>query len=181
MPYWVNNKFASDSNHPIFVARSDTSITATPNYGIMGDKVYNAVWNDIADWIEVPNETILEPGKCYVFDGKNYVFSKKYMDEGIIGIHSDTAGICMGHKGKQKELRVSVAGFVLAYVDKVYSPGTPLTCGENGILTEMKREDTIQYPEKLIATFWKDEPEKNWPKDHENAVTVNGRKWVKIR
>ena len=141
--------------------------------------VYNAVWNDLADCIPVDDECKVEPGYCYCFDGEKYYKSSKYLDEGIIGIDSDTYGMNMGRKPDLNQMDVAVAGFVLAYVDKEYKPGTPLTCTENGYLTEIKREDKIEYPERIVATYWKSEPADEWGSDS-RKVKVNGRKWVKV-
>ena len=148
--------------------------------GIKGAKVYNAVWNDLVDCIPVDDEVELEYGYCYSFDGEKYHKSSKYMEQGVIGIHSDTAGMVMGSKPNTKELHCGVAGFCLAYVDKEYEVGTPLTCTEGGILTEIKHKDKVEYPERVIATYWKSEPLEEWGSDTEK-VKVNGRRWVKIR
>ena len=148
--------------------------------GIKSDTgVYNAVWNDLADCIPVDDECKVEPGYCYCFDGEKYYKSTKYLDEGIIGIDSDTYGMNMGRKPDLNQMDVAVAGFVLAYVDKEYKPGTPLTCTENGYLTEIKREDKIEYPERIVATYWKSESADEWGSDS-RKVKVNGRKWVKV-
>ena len=148
--------------------------------GIKSDTgVYNAVWNDLADCIPVDDECKVEPGYCYCFDGEKYYKSTKYLDEGIIGIDSDTYGMNMGRKPGLNQMDVAVAGFVLAYVDKEYKPGTPLTCTENGYLTEIKKEDKIEYPERIVATYWKNEPADEWGSDS-RRVKVNGRKWVKV-
>ena len=185
------------SVYQVFTANSpvaaNTAITSKPTTGtlrvvggiaatsgIKGSGVYNAVWNDLVDAIEVPVDTDLEYGYCYCFDGTSYYKSRKYLDDGIIGIHSDTAGFIMGLKDSAKEMHVAVSGFVLAYVDKVYKPGTPLTCTENGYLTELKPKDKIENPEKIIATFWKPEPAETWGTE-EKTVQVNGRMWVKIK
>ena len=148
--------------------------------GIKGNKVYNAVWNDLADCIPVDDGCTLEPGRCYVFDGERYTKSSRYLDDGIIGIHSDTYGMHMGSKEGVKQMDVAVAGFVLAYVDKTYRPGTPLTCGPDGTLTEILKQDKIEWPEKVVAVFWKDEPDVEWG-DADSKVKVDGRKWVKVR
>ena len=148
--------------------------------GIKGSKVYNAVWNDLADCIPVDDECKVEPGYCYCFDGEKYYKSTKYLDEGIIGIDSDTYGINMGHKPNLNQMDVAVAGFVLAYVDKEYKPGTPLTCAKNGYLTKIKLKDRIRYPEKIVATYWKSELAEEWGSD-DRKVKVNSRKWVKIK
>ena len=151
---------------------------------IIGDNVYNAVWNDMVDCISVQEGLELEYGKCYCFDGDKYYLSSKYLDDGIMGIHSDTAGFYVGAKSG-KCLEVAVAGFALAYVDKPYKPGTPLTCTENGYLTEIKEEDIENNPHKIIGTFWKEEWKEWWgfkvPQCNEHIVEVNGRMWIKIR
>ena len=148
--------------------------------GIKSDTgVYNAVWNDLADCIPVDDECKVEPGYCYCFDGEKYYKSTKYLDEGIIGIDSDTYGMNMGRKPGLNQMDVAVAGFVLAYVDKEYKPGTPLTCAEDGYLTEIKKEDKIEYPERIVATYWKSESADEWGSDS-RKVKVNGRKWVKV-
>ena len=148
--------------------------------GIKGAKIYNAVWNDLADCIPVDDECKVEPGYCYCFDGEKYYKSSKYLDEGIIGIDSDTYGMNMGHKPGLNQMDVAVAGFVLAYVDKEYKPGTPLTCAKNGYLTKIKLKDKIRYPEKIVATYWKSELAEEWGSE-ERKVKVNDRKWVKIK
>ena len=140
---------------------------------------YNAIWNDLADCIPVDDKCKVEPGYCYCFDGEKYYKSTKYLDEGIIGIDSDTYGMNMGRKPGLNQMDVAVAGFVLAYVDKEYKPGTPLTCTEDGYLTEIKREDKIEYPERIVATYWKSEPADEWG-SNSRKVKVNGRKWVKV-
>lgn len=147
---------------------------------IQGGAVYNAVWNDLTDRIPVDNDCDLEYGKCYCFDGNHYYQSKEYCPEEIIGIHSDTGGFEMGHKEGVKELQCSVSGFVLAYVDEEYPVGTPLTPTKDGYLTKILMEDKIKYPERIVATYWKNEPSEEWGSEAKK-VKVNGRKWVKIR
>lgn len=148
--------------------------------GIRGNKVYNAVWNDLADCIPVDDDCELIPGYCYCFDGEKYYKSSKYLDDGIIGIHSDTYGMHMGYKDNCKQMDVAVAGFVLAYVDKEYPVGTPLTCTESGYLTRIEKSDKMEYPEKIVATYWKNEFSEYWGGE-KDKIKVNGRKWVKIK
>ena len=142
--------------------------------------VYGAVWNDLADSITVNKEAEIEAGYCYCLKNNKYIKSSKYLDNGIIGIHSDTYGFKMGEKAGEKQLDCAVAGFVLAYVDKDYLPGTALTCTKDGRLTKIKPKDKQRFPEKVIATYWKDEPAEEWG-SNDRKVKVNGRKWVKIK
>ena len=146
---------------------------------IYADAVHNAVWNDLADCIPVPEDTELEYGYCYKFDGENYTKTSNYSDSQFIGIHSDTAGFYMGER-PTKTLKTSVAGFVLAYVDKVYKPGTLLTCTKDGKLTKANLFTRLFKSHSIVASFWKDETEEEWgPKNRK--IKVNGRKWVKIK
>lgn len=148
--------------------------------GVMANEVWGAVWNDLADCLSVPEDTDLEPGYAYCFDGEHYYKSSKYMDDGFIGIHSDTAGFSMGYSQSRKQLKAGVAGFILTYIDQEYPIGTPLTIGENGKLTKIKNEDILGNPHKIIGTFWKKEPAEKWGPEGKE-VLVNGRMWVKVK
>lgn len=172
----VDGKFYQNEGQYACIDTSGGTISGT----LTASAVYGAVANDLADSIPVNEDCVLEHGYCYCFDGEKYNKSSKYMDDGIIGIHSDTYGFKMGHEEDKKKMEVAVSGFILAYVDKEYKPGTPLTCTENGYLTEIKKEDKIEYPEKIVATYWKNEPNEEWGIEG-NKVKVNGRKWVKIK
>ncbi len=160
------------------------AVTISGGLGVAGNiyagAVYGAVWNDLSDSIPVDDDCDLEHGYCYCFDGEKYSKSSKYLDDGIIGIHSDTYGFKMGAEEGKKKMDVAVSGFVLAYVDKEYKPGTPLTCTKNGYLTKIKLRDKIRYPEKIIATYWKSEPADELGSGS-RKVRVNGRKWVKVK
>lgn len=145
-----------------------------------GDLITGAVFNDLADAIPVGEGDILEAGYCYGFDGEHYTKTSEYMQKSYIGIHSDTYGFKMGHEEGKEKLNVAVSGFVLAYVDKEYEVGTPLTCTADGCLTEIKLEDKIKYPERVVATYWKNEPNEEWGPEGKK-VKVNGRRWVKVK
>lgn len=135
--------------------------------------VHNAVWNDLVDCMEVPEDTSLEFGYCYSWDGDSVIKSTR-SSKNCIGIHSNTAGFVMGEK-KTKTIQAAVAGFVLAYVDKLYPEGTPLTWGDNGVLTKCSSLKRILHPERVIATFYREEKEGKW-----HDLPVSGRHWVKI-
>ena len=101
--------------------------------GITGAKVYNAVWNDLADAIEVPFDTELEYGYCYKYKAGKVYKTDSYADANVMGIHSDTAGMVLGTKDKGTVcINLAVAGVVLAYVDKEYECGTALVATKEG-------------------------------------------------
>ena len=135
--------------------------------------VHNAVWNDLVDCMEVPEDTSLEFGYCYSWKGDSVIKSSR-SSKNCIGIHSNTAGFVMGEK-KTKTIQAAVAGFVLAYVDKPYPEGTPLTWGDDGTLTKCSLLKRVLHPERIIATFYKEEKEEKW-----HNLPVSGRHWVKV-
>lgn len=147
---------------------------------IKGEKVYGAVWNDLVDCIEVDDECELEYGRCYAYSNGKFTKTSKYAEKSYIGIHSDTSGFEMGDKGDVKQLKSSVAGYVLAYVDAEYPSGTPLTCSKNGVLTKAHFLTKILHPEMVIATYWKNEPKFVWGAEG-NEIEVRGRHWVRIK
>ena len=147
---------------------------------VKAGSVRGAVFNDLADAIPVGEGDVLEAGYCYGFDGEHYTKTSDYLQKSYIGIHSDTFGFLMGNEEGKKKLNIAVSGFVLAYVDKEYEVGTPLTCTTDGYLTEIKLEDKMKYPERIVATYWKNEPNEEWGPENKK-VRVNGRKWVKVK
>lgn len=168
IPVWEGNTRNMVTAH--------TSAYITSGGELYASKVYNAVWNDIADFIEVDCD--IDYGYVYVMD-ENYRVSKsnKYCEMGIIGIASDTYGFGLGNKaGKTGLMPISIGGFVLAHVDAIYPSGTPLTSGPNGILTALLTADRMIYPERIVASFLKPECSDTW-----NGVSVNDRHWVKVK
>ena len=168
-----------------FTPNSSTALGGTTPLSYNGyfyaERVYNAIWNDIADFFEVPNEVEVEFGRAYVIDENGDArISNAYMEEGIIGIASDTYGYGLGKKDIANEIPIGVAGIVLAFVDQEYRVGTPLTVGPNGQLVEFKQAEKVQYPERIVATFFRVE-EKEKLVSGEQEVLVNGRCWVKIK
>lgn len=170
---YILNKLGKDN--------PDKGVALKCEGGISAAKVYNAVWNDLADSIEVPSDTELEYGYCYKYKDEKVYKTDEYADPNVLGIHSDTAGMVLGIKPSHiKCINLAVAGVVLAYVDKEYECGTALVATKEGKLTKANRVTRILHPERIVATYYKKEKEDLWgPKS--NRIKVNGRSWVKIK
>ena len=168
--------------------KATTSSTTTSDYyntvalrdasgGLYAAAVHNAVWNDLVDCIEVPDGTELEYGYCYALTGTSCEkTSKRAQRDAILAIHSNTAGFIMGEKPDKTTISMALAGFVLAYVDKVYKTGTPLTCTKNGYLTKMNWFERLFKKDALVGYFYKEETEKQW-----YTIDVSDRHWIKIK
>jgi len=152
---------------------SNKKLTFNPSTGMLNSYNYSTNYGDLAEDIDCGFTP--EPGYCYAFDGSVYYKTSSYADQQFIGIHSDTAGYILRHDTDDNKLRVALSGFVLAYVDKEYKPGTPLTCWKNGTLTEASDIIRSGCPDLVVAKYWKSEKSEMW-----NDVPVNGRHWVKV-
>lgn len=155
-----------------------SSIYFTGGNKICATYIQGAVWNDLVDCIEVPEDTEeLEHGYCYALTGDSCKkTSKRAQKNAVLAIHSNTAGFIMGEKENKKTIHMALAGFVLAYTDKSYKTMTPLTCTKDGRLTKMNWLDRIFRKDALVGYYYKDEKSEDW-----NGVAVSGRNWVKIK
>ncbi len=172
--------YASDlvTMNPSTGTITTTNISGAGRGGIISgfSKVYNAVWNDYADYISLEGPIPIIPGRVYSYNGHFHQIASSYAEMGVIGICSDTFSFVAGHKEDEFQVPIAVCGFVLAYVDKVYPSGTPLTSATDGGLTEMTLETKMKFPERLLATFYKEERSTAW-----YGIEVNGRHWVQVR
>jgi len=158
-----------------------TAPTATTRLNYDGDfyatKVYNAMWNDIADFITVESECIVEAGKCYfITPDFRHMQTTEICQKGVLGIASDTYGYGLGKDENKNQLPVAIGGFVLAYVDGEVEPGDALTCGPYGNLVIITDEMKSKYPERIVATYYKPESSIEY-----NGIMVDGRHWVKVK
>ena len=142
---------------------------------IRATKVFNAVWNDIADFIEIGEDTEIVYGKAYFRNksGDIYITDRK---RASLGIASDTYGFGVGEDSRKRQIPIAIGGWVLAYVKKAYKAETPLVAGKNGILVRARLKDRVLHPERIIAIFDRAEEDETW-----NGVEVKGRHWVKVK
>jgi hypothetical protein len=145
-------------------------------------KVYNAVWNDIADFVQLrklPKGGIAY-GRVYrrlADDSEQVEVTASYAPCSALGIASDTLGFGVGDKGLgTPQIPIAIGGFVLAYLDKPYPAGTPLVATTEGKLTKALWHTRILHPERILAVFDRMEPSLSW-----NGVVVRGRHWVKVK
>lgn len=142
-------------------------------------RVWSAVWNDFADFQKLNDNLVY--GKAYYDTNEGARICNQRCQMAAIGVASDTFGNAVGSGlNYGSEVPIAVAGWVLAFVDKEYPTGTPLTNDENGNLTEMSVEEKMKYPERLLATYKKKELDEMFGPAH-CQIKVNGRHWVKVK
>jgi hypothetical protein len=160
---------------------SEASTTAGSNGQFKATKIWNAVWNDIADFQLLDDK--LEFGRCYFDTTSGAKICNSCCQASVIGIASDTFGFGVGAgnpKNGGKEVPIAVAGWTLAFVDQEYAAGTPLTNDSSGGLTKMGFFQKLFFPERIVALYKKKETAADFGTG-DKKVRVNGRHWVKVR
>jgi len=135
-------------------------------------KIYNAVWNDFADFWNVKPGVQAIPGLCYADYGEGLEAPRSKGDSAVIGIYSDTYGYGMGERAGA--IPIAVSGFCLAYVDRQYPSGTMLTNDTGGMLRKASLFDILF--KRVVAKYIRPECAEYF----NGAVKVNGRHWVKV-
>jgi hypothetical protein len=149
----------------------------SPNQEFIAEKIWNAVYNDVVDWQDLKEGAEVKYGKVYVdsYDGAHLPTGRCQL--GVMGICSDTFGFAVGRIQDRNQIPVSVAGWCLAYVDKMYQTGIPLTNTSSGCLTEMNATEKMTFPERLIAIYKRPEHEEVW----QGKVETKNRHWVQVK
>jgi hypothetical protein len=144
-------------------------------------RVYNAIWNDIADFQPLAVDQEYKAGKCY-FDTLNGAeLCNVRCQKSVIGILSDTFGFGVGNREADNYAPFAIAGWVLAYVvGENLEPGDVLTNGEDGSLVKMNQQEKSMYPERIVAIYKKPEDAEFWGPEG-SQIPVDGRHWVKVK
>jgi hypothetical protein len=166
----LTNKEAVDS--------ADPNINTTPVGHLQAEKIWNSVWNDYADLQLLCDEYIA--GKCYFDTADGAKICSEQCQLSVMGLATDTFAQVVGKRSDQKQIPIAVAGWALAFVDKEYPCGTPLTNNSEGDLTEMTLQEKRDYPERLVGIYKKKELDAEFGPAH-SKIKVNGRHWVKVK
>ena len=150
-------------------------------------KLYNAVWNDFAEY---RSSEITEPGRVVVSDGKGNVILSTIRLEPGAHVVSDTYGSAVGESDTAKT-PLGVAGRVLVipYQDRNnYKIGDCLCAAPNGTADIMTREEIIKYPDRIIGIVDEIPDYDSWDQVFTTkkrvtnmSVEVRGRIWMYVR
>ena len=158
-------------------------VVNSPTYGmsvngtLTATKVYNAVFNDYAEY----RTTIdLTPGHVVVDQDDG---SLKCTDARLLPgaqVISDTFGNSMG-KTELATTPIAVAGRVLVYTYQPrenYHAGMTVCSAPNGTIDIMTREEIRDYPDCIVGIVSEIPEYEEWGSEN---VKVNGRIWIKVR
>lgn len=150
---------------------------------IYAAKVWNAVWNDIAECREVE---ILEGGRCVTETESGIMKITRGRLEAGCRLTSDTFGTCMGETEKAKT-PVAIAGRVLAYpheAKSLFKIGDAVCSGPDGTVSVMSRDEIVNYPDRIVGIVSEIPKYEEWvagTKENPEKIQVNGRIWIYVR
>lgn len=153
---------------------------------ITADRVYNAVWNDIA---ECRLTADIQVGQVVVETPSGMMIPSTERLQASARITSDTYGYCMGHP-EDDGTPIAIAGRVLAYPyrDKSeYKLGAAVCAAPGGTVDIMTRDEIMMYPDRIIGTVSEIPNYETWDghykkKDNNREPTeIKGRIWIYVR
>lgn len=160
---------------------SSQSLAVSPTVTVDNVGVYNAVWNDYAEYrLSITQE----PGYAITPYGKK---TTQRLEAGV-RIISDTYGFSVGGDSDSiNAAPVGLAGRVLAYPYRnksEYKIGDVVCSAPNGMIDIMTREEIKEYPDRIIGIvneipnydIW--EPSRI---DGNKIIHTNGRIWIDIK
>jgi len=105
-------------------------------------KVYNAVWNDIAEFMIYAE--ISEAGDVIIMTNEGVKKSFKRAQKSVIGIHSDTFGYALGTENQELKTPIGLAGRVNVKVKEKLEIGDLLVSDFDGFASKADPyEETI--------------------------------------
>lgn len=147
---------------------------------LVATKVYNAVWNDYAEY-RIYNDGEAPYGRVVCENGDDSVsISTKRLQPGAM-ICSDTYGTCMGET--ENSIPVAVAGRVLAYPlepreEFGFFIGQAVCAGPDGTVSIMTKDEVKEYPEAIVGYVSAIPQYEEWGT---GKIKVDGRVWIKVK
>lgn len=166
------------SNNQVYIAAGTSG--STDGY-LYARRVYNAVWNDYAEYRLLKEDIETPYGKVLIENGDDSVsVSTKRLQPGAM-ICSDTFGHCMGEE--EHSAPISVAGRVLAYPLEPreqyhFFIGQAVCSGPNGTVSIMTKDEVKEYPECVVGYISAVPQYEEWG---QNKIKVDGRIWIKVK
>jgi len=135
----------------------DTSSTAPDkttrlnwNGCLYATRVYNAVYADLAEFMEKSIEDNAEPGDVLVQTEKGLVKSFKRAHKAVVGVYSDSYGYALSAENKENKYPVGLAGIIFVKTKDILEIGDLLVSGEDGFAVKANNIEAIM-PGSIIG------------------------------
>ena len=113
-------------------------------------RVYNAVYNDIAEFMYKAEDCNAEPGYVMVQTEEGLKPSFQRADKRVVGVYSDSFGYALGASFTNRKIPVALTGRVKVYIAEPVEIGDYVVSGPNGFATKATEED-LRNPAVIIG------------------------------
>ena len=174
--------FSAHYGTPYYIGISSGTYTQSQLWK-KGDAITGAVYNDYAEYRE-SHDT--EFGYVVQELGDDTLQKTTKRLSHFAGVTSDTWGFAQGETEKAKT-PIAVAGRVLVYPGEdrnKYQPGDCVCAGPEGKVYIMTREETKEWPDRIVGTVSCVPDYDTWGIDYDEErpkIKINGRIWIKVR
>ena len=105
-------------------------------------RVYNAMWNDLAEFMECNDPGKAEAGEIFVID-ENGKLSKSHERalKTVVGVYSDTYGYALGAENKDTKVPIGLSGRVDVKIKEKCSRGDLLVSEKDGFASVAKSDE----------------------------------------
>ena len=141
------------------------------------NKVYNAVWNDYAEYRASDEQ---EPGRVVLENDFGVCQKTTKRLQPFAGVISDTWGFIQGET-EQAKTPLAVAGRVLVYTFQErskYKIGDCVCAAPGGTVDIMTRQEVAMFPDRIVGTVSEVPDYEVWGSGNSK---VNGRIWIKVK
>ena len=105
-------------------------------------RVYNAVYNDIAEYMEKAEDA--EPGEVLVMTSEGLAPTQKRADKAVIGVYSDSFGYALGAENAEDKYPIGISGRVWVKVKEPLKIGDLLvTSSEKGFASVANEKELL--------------------------------------
>lgn len=138
----INNKVTIGGSGQLAKYDATPALTGTTKLGYDGyfyaSRVYNAVWNDLAEYfLSADPANYIEFGKVYFINKDGLVEeTTKRAQESVIGVASDTPAFVLKSEYEGKGVPIALAGSVRVWVKEEIRPGTELVSDKDGFASK---------------------------------------------
>jgi len=144
---------------------------------VRASKVYNAVWNDYAEYRASDEK---EPGRVVLENDFGVCQKTTKRLQPFAGVISDTWGFIQGET-EQAKTPLAVAGRVLVYTFQErskYKVGDCVCAAPGGTVDIMTRQEVAMFPDRIVGTVSEVPDYEVWGSGNSK---VNGRIWIKVK
>jgi hypothetical protein len=106
-------------------------------------RVYNAVYNDLAEFMSTVGGEQFEPGTVMIQTKDGLAPSSSRGDKAAVGVVSDSFGYALGSEDKENKAPIGLSGAVWVRISEPVEIGDMLISGENGLAVKASEKELL--------------------------------------